>query len=330
MICPDNELDDYNDFCEIRVIPVPNTLGGKRLDVVLQQLLPEFSRSRLQAWIKAGKVSIEENIANTKSRIYGGEKLTVVIEPPEQTLAFHQAQSIALDVLYEDSALIVLNKPAGLVVHPGSGNWSATLLNGLLFYWPDLQALPRAGIVHRLDKDTSGLMVVAKTLQAQTHLVRQLQARTVNRHYLALVNGRVKEGGVVEQPIGRHLRDRVKMAVVTAGKPAKTHYAVRENFKQFTLLECKLETGRTHQIRVHMQYLGHPLAADPVYGGRPRQWPERVQQALSLFNRQALHAYRLALIHPETEKIIGWEIPLAQDMQTLLEVIRDTPIDYCD
>jgi 23S rRNA pseudouridine1911/1915/1917 synthase len=329
MICPDNELDDYNDFCEIRVIPVPNALGGKRLDIVLQQLLPEFSRSRMQAWIKSGKVSIEENIANTKSRIYGGETLTIIIEPEAQALAF-QAEPIDFDIIYEDACLIVVNKPVGLVVHPGSGNWTATLLNGLLFYSPALKDIPRAGIVHRLDKDTSGLMVIAKTLQAQTHLVRQLQARTVNRHYLALVDGRVAQGGIIDQPIGRHPRDRVKMAAIATGKPAKTHYTVRENFKQFTLLECKLETGRTHQIRVHMQYLGYPLAADPVYGGRPRRCPERVSQALSSFNRQALHAYRLELIHPETEEIISWEIPLAQDMQTLLEIIRDTPVDFID
>lgn len=283
----------------------------------------------MQGWIKSGKVSIEENVANTKSRIHGGEILKVLIAPEPQELAF-AAEAIPLDIVYEDTSLMVLNKPAGLVVHPGSGNWRGTLLNGLLYYAPLLRDIPRAGIVHRLDKETSGLMVVAKTLTAQTHLVRQLQARTVNRHYLALLEGRLIQGGVVDQPIGRHPRDRTKMAVVAMGKPARTHYTIRERFEQFTLIECKLETGRTHQIRVHMQHLGYPLAADPVYGGRVRHYPEPVSQALHRFSRQALHAYRLGLVHPVSGQALAWEVSVPEDMQTLLEVIRDSRTDTVD
>lgn len=322
MIYPDNDLNDDNDLCETRVVSVPTTLAGKRLDVVLQHLLPEFSRSRLQSFIKAGRVSIEENILNTKHRIDGDEKISVIVTPKGEMLSF-QAEPIGLNIFYEDSDLLIVNKPAGLVVHPGNGNWTGTLLNGLLYYLPSLRDVPRAGIVHRLDKDTSGLMVVAKTLQAQTHLVKQLQARTVSRQYFALVEGKIHHPGAVEMPIGRHPKDRVKMAVVNSGKFAKTHYAVRENFQQFTLLACKLETGRTHQIRVHMQYSGHPLVGDKVYG-RTVKRKEPLQKAIELLNRQALHAYRLALIHPRTALTCTWEIPLASDIETLLEVIRDT------
>lgn len=305
------------------MVSVPNTLAGKRVDVVLQQLLPEYSRSRLQTFIKSGKVSIDEKVINTKHRIDGGEE--IVVEVTLEAELIYQKEPIPLTIVYEDSDLLVLNKDAGVVVHPGNGNWSGTLLNGLLYHEPRLETIPRAGIVHRLDKDTTGLMVVAKTLQAQTHLIRQLQERQVNRHYLALVHGEVKQDGAVEAAIGRHPKDRVKMAVVPTGKFAKTHYTVREKFQHFTLLECKLETGRTHQIRVHMQYLGHPLVGDPVYGMTRKNQSSVIQQTLQQFNRQALHAFRLGLIHPRTSEPMVWEIPLNAQMEDILEVLRDSP-----
>lgn len=304
------------------MVSVPNTLAAKRVDVVLQQLLPEYSRSRLQTLIKSGKVSIDEKVINTKHRIDGGEEIVVEVTPEPGII--YQKESIPLGIVYEDNDLIVLNKQAGLVVHPGNGNWTGTLLNGLLFYEPNLEMIPRAGIVHRLDKDTTGLMVVAKTLQTQTHLIRQLQGRQVHRHYLALVHGIVKQDGVVEAPIGRHPKDRVKMAVVPTGKFAKTHYIIKEKFQHFTLLECKLETGRTHQIRVHMQYLGYPLVGDPVYGTTRKNQLSLIQRALQQCNRQALHAFRLGLIHPRTNESMLWEIPLDMQMENILEVLRDS------
>jgi len=229
---------------------------------------------------------------------------------PSETSA--QAEAIDLDIVYEDDALLVINKPAGLVVHPGSGNWSGTLLNALLHHAPQLQGVPRAGIVHRLDKETSGLLVVAKTLEAQTDLVRQLQARTVKRHYLALVEGNVEQAGKVEAPIGRHPTTRTKMAVVSRGKPAVTHYSVLQRFARHTLIECRLETGRTHQIRVHMQSIGHPLVGDPTYGSK----------RVHAFKRQALHAARLGLIHPVTHAAMEWEAPLPEDMHALLNAMK--------
>jgi 23S rRNA pseudouridine1911/1915/1917 synthase len=222
-------------------------------------------------------------------------------------------EEIPLDIVHEDQAILVLNKPAGLVVHPGSGNWTGTLMNALLNHAPQLKQVPRAGIVHRLDKDTSGLMVVAKTLEAQTDLVRQLQARTVSRIYLALVEGRVAEAGSVDAPIGRHPRERTKMAVVERGKPAVTHFHVLERLPHHTLVECRLETGRTHQIRVHMQSIGHPLVGDPVYGSR---------ELRKAFHRQALHATRLGLIHPVSGQRMEWQVPMPGDMVELIERLR--------
>ncbi|MGE5028197.1 MAG: RluA family pseudouridine synthase, partial [Betaproteobacteria bacterium] len=217
---------------------------------------------------------------------------------------------------------LVVNKPAGLVVHPGSGNWQGTLLNALLHHSPPLAGIPRAGIVHRLDKETSGLLVVAKTLTSQTDLVRQLQARTVKRDYLAIVQGILERDGTVEAPLGRHPTQRVKMAVIHTGKPAVTHYAVLEHFDMHTLVRCSLETGRTHQIRVHMQSICHPLAGDPVYGGRPLNLPPALRDAIKALGRQALHAERLGLIHPQTGEAMEWRVDLPQDMTDLLKVLR--------
>ena len=296
------------------MLAIPPHLSGVRLDQALAELLPQYSRSRLQTWIAEGAITLDGAAATAKRKVWGGEQVQVAphAHPSE---ASPQAEEMALDIVFEDDAILVINKPAGLVVHPGSGNWSGTLLNALLHHAPQLQVVPRAGIVHRLDKETSGLLVVAKTLEAQTDLVRQLQARTVKRHYLAVVEGQVAQNGRVEAPIGRHPTARVKMAVVSRGKPAVTHFQVLERFTRHTLIECHLETGRTHQIRVHMQSIGYPLVGDPAYGAKhtPR-----------LLLRQALHALRLGLVHPVTQQTMEWEAPVPDDLRTLIETLRNT------
>ncbi len=259
--------------------------------------------------------------AEPKRAVWGGERLEVLPEThPAETAQLPEA--IALKVVFEDDALLVLDKPAGLVVHPGSGNWSGTLLNALLHHVPALAGIPRAGIVHRLDKDTTGLMVVAKTLQAQVALARQLHARSVRREYLALVHGRVARDGSVDAALGRHPVSRTRMAVVASGRHAVTHYQVVERLPACTLLRCRLETGRTHQIRVHMQSVGHPLVGDPAYGRRPAGGSAPARALLAAFPRQALHAARLELVHPASGLTRGWESPLPADMQALIAALR--------
>ncbi len=291
-----------------------------RFDQALARMFPEHSRSRLAAWVRDGQVKLDHAEVDAKRKVWGGERVSLAL-PKATRDASAQAEAIDLDIVYEDASLLVLNKPAGLVVHPGSGNWEGTLLNGLLHHHGPLADIARAGIVHRLDKDTSGLLVVAKTLEAQTDLVRQLQARTVSRQYLALVHGVVARDGAVDAPIGRHQTQRTRMAVTEHGRSARTHYRVIERFEKATLLECSLDTGRTHQIRVHMQSIGHPLVGDPVYrAGRPvghaRAGP------LTSFKRQALHAYRLGLVHPTSGKPMQWEVPVPQDMRALLHELK--------
>jgi 23S rRNA pseudouridine1911/1915/1917 synthase len=301
------------------ILAIPAACAGLRLDAALAKLFPEHSRSRLQAWMKEGRVTVNGAAADAKRKVLGGERISVAAAPATAASS-EQAEDIALPIVFEDEHLLVIDKPAGLVVHPGSGNWSGTMMNALLHHAPHLAEVPRAGIVHRLDKDTSGLLVVAKTLAAQTDLVRQLQARTVNRHYLALVHGGVTGGGSVDAPIGRHPVQRTKMAVVKqggAGREARTHYAVRERFAAATLLECRLETGRTHQIRVHMASIGHPLVGDAVYGKR-----KSADARLDGFARQALHAWRLALVHPHDRIERAWESPLPADFVDLVESLR--------
>lgn len=298
-------------------LTVPGDCGGLRLDQALVRLWPKHSRNRLQNWIREGRVSVDGNVVSEqKHKLWGGELLEVV-EAPDENLLSSSPEAIALNIVHEDETLIVLDKPAGLVVHPGSGNWTGTLLNALLYHEPALEKVPRAGIVHRLDKDTTGLMVVAKTLEAQTDLVRQLQARTVKRYYQALVRGVLESGGTVDEPIGRHPTQRTKMAIVRTGKPARTHYRVVERFIDCTLVECALETGRTHQIRVHMTALGHPLVGDQVYGGGASRVPIGPD-----FPRQALHARRLGLIHPATGKQMLWKSSMPNDMAELIETAR--------
>ncbi len=315
-----------------RTVTVPPEAAGSRLDQVLAQLFPEFSRSRLQQWIKQGDVRVDDKPLRAKDKVFGGEtiRLDVVVEQAGEV----QPQAIGLEIVYEDDALLVLNKPAGLVVHPGAGNPEGTLQNALLHHAPALAGVPRSGIVHRLDKDTSGLMVVAKTLSAHKALVEQLQVRTVRREYLALVNGTFTAGGTVDAPIARHPRDRLRMAVVDGGRPAVTHYRVAERFRAHTLLRVSLETGRTHQIRVHLTHIGHPLVGDPLYGGRlllPKGATERVRQALQGFRRQALHATALGLSHPSSGEDMRWEVPPPADMAELLAVMRcECPADGGD
>jgi len=297
-------------------VTIPAEYAGLRLDAALAKIFPEHSRSRLQGWLKDGYIRLDGEVRDAKHKIWGGELVGMQVQRAHEDMAT-QAEDIPLNVVFEDDTLIVIDKPVGLVVHPGSGNWSGTLMNALLYHAPHLAEVPRAGIVHRLDKDTSGLLVVAKTLAAQTALVRQLQARTVRRHYLALAHGQVLRDGLVDAPIGRHARDRTRMAVVGSGREARTHYVVRDRFTRCTLLECRLETGRTHQIRVHMANISHPLVGDQTYGRKVSG-----DENLDAFPRQALHAWRLALTHPVSGEEMAWETPLPQDFEDLLQLVR--------
>jgi 23S rRNA pseudouridine1911/1915/1917 synthase len=293
------------------------------LDQALAEMLPEFSRSRLQHWIDAGCVTVDGGACRRKDRVHGGEAIRVrlAVESAEDSTA----EDIPLSVVFEDEQILVVNKPADFVVHPAAGNPGGTLQNALLHHAPELGRVPRAGIVHRLDKDTTGLLVVAKTLQAHKSLVDQLQRRSVSREYRALVKGAVVSGGRVDAPIGRHPQHRTRMAVVAGGRQAVTHYLVLERFSAHTLLQLRLETGRTHQIRVHMAHIHHPLVGDRTYGGRPslpKGAHPRLVESLGAFPRQALHAGALGLEHPKTGERMRWEIPLPSDMAELLDLMR--------
>lgn len=316
----ESNADDYSrSGLPVRCARIPADCAGLRLDAVLAQLFPDLSRSRLAAWLKDGHITVDGAQAVPSRKAWGGE--TVELRMPEGILETDdKPEAIGLSIVFEDEFLIVIDKPAGLVVHPGSGNRSGTLLNALLHHTPGLAAIPRAGIVHRLDKDTSGLLVVAKTLEAQTDLVRQLQARTVKRHYLALVQGRVGKDGAVDAAIGRHPTQRIRMAVVPGGRQARTHYRVHERFARATLLECMLDTGRTHQIRVHMASIGHPLVGDATYGKR-----KSGDAVLDGFPRQALHAWQLGLLHPVNREAMQWESALPEDFTQLLAILRSLP-----
>ncbi|WP_226704095.1 23S rRNA pseudouridine(1911/1915/1917) synthase RluD [Microbulbifer elongatus] len=309
-------------------IQVPAEYAGQRFDQIAADLIPDYSRARLQAWIKGGQLTVDGRSGKPKDKLFGGEQLQLRAELEPQ--GEWQPQPMDLEIVYEDDSLLVVNKPAGLVVHPAAGNPDGTLLNGLLAHCAGQQNIPRAGIVHRLDKDTSGLMVVAKTLQAQADLVDQLKARTVSRQYDAIVQGTLSGGGTVDAPMGRHRTHRLKMAVLpNAGmggaKEAITHYRLQERFRGHTLVRCQLETGRTHQIRVHMAHIRHPLVGDPLYGGRnklPTGAEPALVEALQQFPRQALHAAELALIHPATGEPMHWSAPMPEDMLQLLELMR--------
>ena len=298
-------------------LEIPFDFAGARMDVALSALLPEYSRSRIQEWIRRQEIKSHGQPVTAKQRVQGGESVEIVLIPHPSELEA-DAEDMALNVVFEDDSILIINKPAGLVVHPGSGNWQGTLMNGLLHHAPELEHIPRAGIVHRLDKDTSGLLVVAKTLMAQTSLVRQLQERSVKRQYLAVVEGRLTQGGKVDAPIGRHPTQRTLMSVQSGGKQAVTHYAVEQQFARHTLLRCALETGRTHQIRVHMQHIGHPLVGDSTYN-RQRA---RVLFCGEVFPRQALHATQLGLLHPLTGESMQWQCLLPEDFAGLLNCLN--------
>jgi len=304
---------------------VPEHLAEKRLDQILSALFPAYSRSRLQSWIRSQQILVDQQIKRPRDKIKAGALITITATLPEETK--WEAQSIPLDIVYEDETLLVVNKPAGLVTHPAVGNPDKTLLNALLHHCPQLKQLPRAGIIHRLDKDTSGLLVVPKTLSAHTQLVKQLQARTIQRDYYAVVEGVLISGGTVNAPIGRHPKLRKKMAVNTfSGKEAVSHYRVIERFAHHTLIKVQLETGRTHQIRVHMAHIHHPLVGDKTYRGRlqlPKKASAELISCLRQFHRQALHAEHLKLIHPLSQQMIEWQAPLPEDMNRLIASLRE-------
>lgn len=307
------------------IATVPDAFAGKRLDQVLSLLFSEYSRSRLQTWIKQGRVSVDDSFPVAKTRMAGGESIVVRVEP-EVNHSEVLPEPVNLRIVHEDDEVIVIDKPAGLVMHPAAGNWSGTVQNGLLHYNPDLAGIPRAGIVHRLDKDTTGLFVVAKTLKAHKSLVEQLQEHRAAREYLAILNGKPVSGGTIEKPIGRHGVDRKRMAVREEGKEAVTHYRISEKFRVHTLVSVQLETGRTHQIRVHMSSVGFPLLGDITYGGRPRFPPastQEVRDAISDFRRQALHAHRLTLEHPASGETVGWESAIPDDFSAMLKILRE-------
>jgi 23S rRNA pseudouridine1911/1915/1917 synthase len=298
-------------------------LAGMRLDQAAAALFPDFSRGQLQKWIRSGELLVDGRQLKLTYRISGGETLALNAEPGPRGEVL--PEEIHLDIIHADEHIVVINKPAGLVVHPAAGNPDGTLQNALLYFDPELASIPRAGIVHRLDKDTSGIMVVARSLKAHHSLVDQLQKRTMSRIYEAIVHGETDPEGTVESGIGRHPVHRKRMAVVSSGKPAVTHYRRVRVFRGFTQLSVSLETGRTHQIRVHMQHIGHPLVGDPTYSRSrkaPRGLSEALTAAVSEFPRQALHAYRLSFIHPAEERSVSYEAPRPDDIRDLLAILE--------
>lgn len=302
---------------------IPDESAGLRLDQALAQLFPDYSRGQLTKWIKSGDVSVDTKQLRPRDSVSGGETIiiTAQIDVVDDTWI---AEAIQLDIIHEDDEVIILNKPAGMVVHPGAGNHDGTLVNALLHHCPQLEAIPRAGIVHRIDKGTTGLLMIAKTLRAHNSLVSQLQEHTVLRKYQAIVMGTMTAGGTVDEPIGRHPVDRKRQAVIGSGKHAITHYRVEHRYRAHTHIRCQLETGRTHQIRVHMSHIRYPLVGDPVYGGRirlPKGASEQTIEALQGFRRQALHAGLLGFIHPATEQEVSWTIDMPEDMQNILTVL---------
>lgn len=308
---------------EKQIVEVPAEFAGLRLDQALARMFPDYSRSRLKEWLLNGAIAVDGGPKRPRDAVSGGEMVT--FEPQPEVAVRAEPQPISLDIAYEDDALLVVNKPVGLVVHPGAGNPAGTLMNGLLHHVLALEEIPRAGIVHRLDKDTSGLLLVAKTLKSHTALVRQLADREISRHYLAVCNGVLTGGSTINEPLGRHPVDRKRMSVQSNGKPAVTHFTVKERFSGFTLVDVTLETGRTHQIRVHFAHRRHALTGDQTYGGRlalPKGASDELIQMLRHFKRQALHATRLVFSHPTTNDVVDIDVAPPDDFEELMEVIR--------
>ncbi len=303
---------------------IPFASRGLRLDQAVAGLFPEYSRARIQIWIKQGQLTINGKAAKTKDKVMGGEKILIAAFLPKEVS--WSAEAIELNIVYEDEDLLIINKPAGLVVHPAAGNYDGTLVNALLHHHPQLAHVPRGGIVHRLDKDTTGILMVAKTLNAHTFLVNQLQKRLVSREYEAIVQGVLTSGGTIDEPIGRHPTQRKKMAVINSGRHAVTHFRILKKFAFHTYLKINLETGRTHQIRVHFAHKHFPLVGDKTYGGRlafPKGLNENLKNELRQFPRQALHAKQLSLKHPRSGEECSWSVPLPEDMQQLLEILGE-------
>ncbi len=306
---------------------ISDELAGMRLDQALARLWPEYSRSRLKQWVDEGLVTVNSKVLRPRDKVHEGDE--VVLKPQQIADDTWLAQDIAIDIVYEDDQLIVINKADGMVVHPAAGNYQGTLVNALLYYAPNLATLPRAGIVHRLDKNTTGLLVIAKTLQAHKILVAQMEQRSVKRKYVAIAQGAMVAGATIDEPIARHPVNRQRMAVVRAGgrtgREAITHYRVRERFRCHTMIDVQLETGRTHQIRVHMAHIKYPLLGDPAYSGRARRMAgasAELTACLDNFKRQALHAFELELVHPQSKEMIGWQAPIPDDMLAVVEALR--------
>jgi len=305
-------------------IIIPERMTGQRLDVALSEMLPDYSRSKITDWIKSGEALINHKTFKPKDKVNGSQMVELTISQKQKN--DWVGEDIPLQVIFEDEDIIVLNKAVGIVVHPGAGNWSGTLANALLYYEPKLATLDRAGIVHRLDKNTSGLMVVARNEKSQKYLVEQLQTHSVSREYSAIVYGHMVAGGTIDNPIGRDTKNRVKQAVSSHGKEAITHYRVIDRYQNHTHVKAILETGRTHQIRVHLSHIGHPLIGDTMYGGKvrfPRKADAILKEALVSFKRQALHARKLTLTHPVSGELMSWKSPLPEDMLALLNVLND-------
>lgn len=304
-------------------LTVPREYHNQRIDSVLARLLPDYSRSQISTWIKSGSITVNQKACKPKDKTFDGDLIDINVDLNliDNNFDHCAPEDIPLSIVFEDDELLVLNKPAGMVVHPGAGNKEHTLVNALLHHDPSLHHLPRAGIIHRLDKDTTGLLVVAKTLTAHTSLIRQMQARDIQRHYITLVQGHLISGGVIETGFGRHPRNRLKMRVQEVGREAITHYSIKKQYHDFTVLDVKLMTGRTHQIRVHLAYIKHPVVGDPLYGGRikfPPHASTELKTTIQEFKRQALHACHLSFHHPVTDEVLAFSAPIPDDLQLLL------------
>ena len=320
-----SNIPEQNQLCTV----IPEEMAGKRLDQVLAELFSEHSRTRLQEWIRNGQVRVNDRILRQRDKVAGGESVKIIT-----TFTEHDSwkpEQISLQIIYEDNYVIILNKPPGLVVHPGAGNPEHTLLNALLFHDPDLNIVPRAGIVQRLDKNTSGLMVIARTPEVHTCLVAEMQERKIKREYQAIISGTIIAGGTIDKPVGRHPRHRTRMAVIETGKPAITHYRIITKYRAYTHIKVQLETGRTHQIRVHMAWLGHPIVGDPVYSGRskiPKGINNELTSIIKSFPRQALHASALEFRHPDSGKTVNFEAALPEDMENLIKALKKNANEY--